>query len=249
MTRVSCRVRILKFILALVLSLVAVIYSSPASEADMRVNRTWGKPVEAQAVSIGSPKAAYAPGEPIRLKACFKNVGQKDVKVVYTDPLALYQLSVQLPDGKPAPLTLFGIQGETGPRISSESRFGTLKAGEVTCDEIELTRLFDFTLPGKYTVSAQRVVSVNSRLKATSNNLEITVDESLGRGLAGARPPTDKKKWGSAIEGQAVSIATDVAAYNMGEPVPLHICFKERRGARRKGCAEESVSDVFADRA
>ncbi len=205
MTRVSCATSISNVILALVLPVVAMVENSPGSEADKKVKKTWGKAVEAQALSIGSLRAAYAPGEPILLKVCFKNVGEKDVKVVYADPLGLYQVSVLLPDGKPAPLTLFGIQRESGPRVSvlprdgkpapltlfgiqreagpresSEFALGTLKPGEETCDELELSRLFDFTLAGKYTVSVQRAVSVSSTLKATSNKLELTVDESIG---------------------------------------------------------------------
>ena len=110
--------------IGVVLPVVAMVENSPGSEADRKVKKTWGKAVEAQALSIGSLRAAYAPGEPILLKVCFRTCGEKDVKVVYADPLGLYQVSVLLPDGKPATLTLFGIQRESGPRVSVLPRDG-----------------------------------------------------------------------------------------------------------------------------
>jgi hypothetical protein len=153
------------------------------SESEKTVERTWGTAVEGQALSAMTEKAAYAPGERIILNVSFKNVGREDVKIVQTNPLALYHVSVLLPDGKPAPLTLFG-KGTANCPIFARS-VGTLRPGQETSATLPLSRLFDFTLSGKYTVSVQRGVwkdgAFSSTLKATSNKLEITIDNSLSQ--------------------------------------------------------------------
>ena len=88
--------------------LVAMTCASRAAETDKGNKKTWGDEVEGQALSITTEKAAYAPAERIVLNVCFKNVGRRDVEVVIMDPRRIYHIDVLLPDGKPAPLTLFG---------------------------------------------------------------------------------------------------------------------------------------------
>ena len=164
--------------------MVPVVAICRAGESDKHA----GTIVEGQSLSISTQKAAYAPGERIVLKACFQNVGNKDMKATEAFFPTIYHLDVLLPNGKPAPMTLFGKQAIELAGFGADTEMVTLKPGEETCDEIELSRLFDFTLAGKYTVSAQRVVPVNSRLKVTSNKLEITVDESLPHDASSAVP-------------------------------------------------------------
>jgi hypothetical protein len=149
-------------------------------EGSKAVERAWGTAVEGQAVSIATPKAAYAPQGPVALRVCFRNVGRQDVKAARGNPLGTDLVTVLLPDGKPAPLTLFG---KRAIKPDSSKAVETLKPGEETCDEVGISRLFDLTLAGNYTVSVSRPVwkdgTVSSTLKATSNKLQITVDQSL----------------------------------------------------------------------
>jgi hypothetical protein len=165
-----------------VLPVLLMVDAGPRSETGKRVRQTWGKAVEGQAVSISSEKMAYAPGERILLHVRFKNVGRKEVRVLRAHSLALYKVSLLLPDGKAAPWTLFGKRQLDGSGEGSRD-VDILKVGEESRVELELTRLFDLSLDGKYTVSVERAVWVDhvvrSALKATSNKLEITIDESL----------------------------------------------------------------------
>ena len=63
-------------------------------------------------------------------------------------------------------------------------------------DTLQVSRLFDFTLAGKYTVSVKRAVSMggvfSSTLKATSNKLEITIDGNLIAALRGMPRSRDR---------------------------------------------------------
>ena len=156
--------------------------ASPTGETSKSTENTWGTAVEGQALLISTDKAAYAPGKRIVLSVCFKNVGQKDVRVARTNPLTIYRVAVLLPNGKKSAAHALWSSKRSRARLGSNA-LGTLKPGEETRVELELSRLFDFTLAGKYTVSVERSVwkngALSSTVKAVSNKLEITVDESL----------------------------------------------------------------------
>ena len=85
------------------------------------------------------------------------------------------------PTASRAPLTLYGKKWLS--RRSSGVFGGTLKPGETRSLDLELSRLYDCTLEGKYTVTVDRTVMVLKDGKweaatAVSNKLEITVSES-----------------------------------------------------------------------
>lgn len=158
--------------------------SGTGSKTNNAGKKIWGDAVEDQALSIMTKKAAYAPGERIILNVCLKNIGQHDVKVITTQPSPIYQVSVLLPDGKESPLTLYGNSIFKNPWEDGSQSTRILKPGEETHVELQLSRLFDFSLAGKYVVSVKRAVirkdgTVRPKLYATSNKLKITVDESL----------------------------------------------------------------------
>ena len=185
MTRVLRAACIYLVVGILALPFLAWFDTSAGAETNKPVEKTWGDAVEDQAVSITTEKAVYAPGERIVLNACLKNIGQHDVKAITMQPSPIYQVSVLLPDGKELPLTLYGNSIFKNPwKIGSRST-RILKPGEEThVEELQLSRLFDFSLAGKYVISVKRAVirrdgTVRPKLYATSNKLEITVDESI----------------------------------------------------------------------
>jgi hypothetical protein len=250
MARTSCVPLILEVFGALVLPFATMSCIVRGADLDERVRETWGAAVDGQALSVATTKTTYTPGEPIVLSARFKNIGPNDVKVVQAYAPKIYHLEVLYPDGKSAPLTLFG-------KGTSESPFAgrsvaTLKPGEETRAELELSRLFDFTVAGTYTVSAERSVwkdgVFSSKVKARSNELKIAVVESLpvdsaSEGSKGGKGA--EKTWGSAIEGQTVSIATDKADLAMGQPVILHICFKNVGQQNVKAAQKDPLGTYF----
>jgi hypothetical protein len=171
--------------------------------------RHWGKPVEGQAVSIATDKSAYAPSERIGLNIRFKNVNKTDLPIRWTYPLQLYEVSVSLvegphrralydteegptrvlPDSGHVPHTLYGklkYESSRGGSVSSVK----LKPNNYRESWIDLTRLFDMSLEGKYVVTVWGPVfkdggfwRKNGVLQRTaSNDLEITIDGRLGHG-------------------------------------------------------------------
>ena len=184
-------------------------------------------------ISISTENAAYAPGKTIVLSLCFRMWERRTCRSRAVSSLAVYKVTVLLPDGKQAPLTLFG-QGASRPpgSIGVEG----LKPGNEISTRLDLTRLFDFTLPGKYTVVVQRPVSKDrtfvAALNATSNKLELTVDESLAAGktspISEARKAVEKT-WGAHGEGAGVSISSEKAAYAPGKAIALSVCFRMSR--------------------
>jgi hypothetical protein len=229
MKRILSAAIAIRSIVAFALPVAAMTWEGRGAEPTKSAEKKWGEAVEGQALSISSEKPAYAPGEAIVLDITFKNVGQKVVYHSLTHPMMIYDVDVTLPDGKPSPLTLYGEFG--GDRRGSGTA-RTLKPGEDMSAQIDLTRHFDITLAGTYTVSLATRVWTDAgytKLEAKSNKLEIPVDESLrpDSGAAGTEGANAAKRtWGTAVEGQAVSITTDKTAYDMGEPVTLGICFK-----------------------
>lgn len=184
MFRVSCISWILQFATVLLLPSVVMAETDLKSEVKKPPERVWGKPVEGQRLSISAEKRTYCPGERIFLNICFQNVGQTDVEITVCRPLGVFEINVLLPEGKPAPFTLKGKRSYDNSSMGSMSA-RVVKPQEQICTDIELNRLFDMTLNGKYSVTVRRIVwkagVFQRNLKAVSNTLEITVDESLDR--------------------------------------------------------------------
>ena len=179
----------------------------PRSPKSEDAARAWGKTVEGQAVSIATEKASYAPGERIVLNIRFKNFGNTELRVRTMDSLYMYDVAVSLvggthrdavfdgehgpvraiPESGKVPHTLFGkIRLE--PAKGEAPSPSVLKPGQYRSVAVDLTRLFDFSLEGKYVVSVQGPVFkdgmflwTDGRFQRTaSNELEVTVDGHLG---------------------------------------------------------------------
>ena len=163
--------------------------TKPAPEKEDGGKIEWGTAVKGQAISIATEKVTYAPEEAIVLNVVLKNVGQDDVLVVAMIPLGMYRLTVLLPGGKEAPLMLRGKIVYANRGDGSRSRL-MLKPGEQRRVKFALSRLFDFSLAGEYTVFVQRNVLKGgkdlSMSKATSNTLKVMVNDSLGKPILGS---------------------------------------------------------------
>ncbi len=153
---------------------------------DKRLASQRGTPAEGQAISVACDKTTYAPEEPIVLTVCTKNVGNEDVRTWSSHPLAVYRIKVLFAGKELVPWTRCGKKQLDVCGECSRST-GSLKPGEEACVQLNLSRLLDFSLSGKYTISAQRGVWSKSdegkALTVTSNTLEILVDEKLKPGV------------------------------------------------------------------
>jgi len=178
-SRMICTVPLISVLLFPILAMAQVDVRPGDDEA---AKRTWGKVVQGQAVSIVVKKSVYAPEEQIGLSICFKNLGHEDVQVVQANTLRVYQVDVILPDGNDAPITLYGKSAFERDEQSQRTVI-TLKPNEQQCVELELNRLYDLSLAGRYKVVVHREVWKSERrsenVKVTSNTLEIAIDERL----------------------------------------------------------------------
>ena len=105
-------------------------------------------------------KETYAPSEAIFLDVALKNLGADgNVNDTGTNSPYQYDFSVMLPNGKAAPKTLYGVQA-LDPLQAFYSRMlhAPFKSGAVIADELQISRYFDMTLPGTYSIEIGRSV-------------------------------------------------------------------------------------------
>ena len=150
-------------------------------------NRAWGKPVEGQALSIATSKAAYACGEDIVVRMSLKNVG----RTVVVDPrhrcvphcALYYSFSVTVPGGEAVPMTRLGkVWFQPCESASGDHPFGwsgRLEPGGCFGERVSLDWYFDMARPATYVVQAKWKVVANggrlSLLQALSNKLEASI--------------------------------------------------------------------------
>jgi hypothetical protein len=167
-------------------------------EAGKADDRTWGEPIEGQVISIATTKPLYESGDRIVLNVRIKNVATEDAPLFVGPGSPLdYDLTLLLVESphlrsvdkharpvlsptREVPRTLQGRVVFDSPR-GGGTFSGILKPGEERAVDIDLTRLFDMSLSGRYQIRAQRCVwgrrAIERRATATSNILEITIKE------------------------------------------------------------------------
>jgi hypothetical protein len=168
-------------------------YAMADSETDtvMRVEaqREWGMATQGRAISITTNAMAQNRERPLSLTMTVKNVGAEDVEFPSsTTPLGIYSVQVFGPKEEQAPLTLYGksqialIERRKELSITSMA-YETLKPGEEYSRELPLGRIYDLSMPGKYTVIVELKFAkvpndINSEMiKATSNKVTITIED------------------------------------------------------------------------
>jgi len=140
----------------------------------------WGTPTEGLAISISVPKPVYSPGAPIAMGIALRNVSTTPVPIVVRSVWYDYSLSVRDKDRAELTPTPYATQ-----RIeaAAEGRRATrdLGPGQVLVEECELSKAFDMTRPGSYTVVATRETyklgTLDQYATVTSNELTVTVSE------------------------------------------------------------------------
>jgi hypothetical protein len=175
-------------VLALFSSKVVAEDAAPARDEVRDIARKWGEPVEGQALSISTERLVFTSGDRISLNIRVRNVKDQKVEVnydAYMRPQFIFSVQVKFSDGRPVPLTQ---QGQKELRAEAERGMGSgrgvaLRPGEETnFGDVVLTRLYDLTLAGKYTVSAKMKVlkpgDEFAKTDALSNNLEFTVSDT-----------------------------------------------------------------------
>ncbi len=141
-----------------------------------------GEAVEGQALSLVSDKRVYAPGERVVIGIRLIDVGAADA-FGSVCPISRPTLTVSS-SGGPVPKTrrALAVHSDAAHVDGSGITF-TLKPGESRDEQVDLNLVYDMTVAGKYRVRAKRKVQTAagdwSPTECVSNDLEITVDDSL----------------------------------------------------------------------
>jgi hypothetical protein len=171
-----------------VLGIATVAFAQTEANSDSKNEqvgkRRWGRTVEGQALSIMTNKNKYAPLELILLDVVLKNVAKVDIYYINgAHPFDMYTVKVLLPDGKEAPYTRFGNHLSQRRNHQPATTSSVLKPGKQVSDSIELTRLYDMSLSGDYTISLQRQLwrgdAIDPKLKIESNSITITIKNTV----------------------------------------------------------------------
>lgn len=143
-------------IVALVVVTLVVLQTQPstnqvgtASQAEI----AWGPPAEGCKLGLQTRKQNYSPGDAVMLAVVLRNDGQHSVWHVLLHPLVEYKIEVLLPDGKRAPLTLYGQLLTEASRNTGAAKH-ELRPGEEIQQTYVLSQLYDMTLPGEYRITA-----------------------------------------------------------------------------------------------
>ena len=129
-------------------------------------------------VTISAPKASASVRSDVKMKITFANNTGKDLHYGAGGPGRdgpVFDIDIRDGNGKVAPETSYGLKMHgKGPGSFSGSVFSaTVHPGETTEDEVNLSKEYDLSKPGKYTVQVKERNPVFQAMK--SNTLTITV--------------------------------------------------------------------------
>lgn len=133
--------------------------------------------------SLSSSKVTYRYDQSVPLRFEIKNVNVESVGMSRDHLFDMYRFDVRLPDGEPAPLTLYGKLLNQRPFFGS-SVFINLDRGMTDTHELSaINRIYDMTLEGEYMITVYRKnFSVNGTVMKTevaSNELKVVVSLDL----------------------------------------------------------------------
>jgi len=142
-------------------------------------NRIWGRSESGCLLSISVPDTQIQGGRGVELRIIFRNDGQNEVIFPRISNWFDYKYNVLYEDDQVVSLTKFG---EIYIRaISSGSRaIRTISPGSEVHTELLINRLYDMSLPGRYTLEAFKEIpnpSGSGFVKVISNTISIDVGD------------------------------------------------------------------------
>jgi hypothetical protein len=172
------------------IALMAVCLGGSGDTKSKSTDSDWGVTVDGLRVKLTSDKSSYAPMEAILYRVELQNVGQNEAIISnFEEGLDEYSVELIFSNGKSVPLTLWGKREIEGPNEGGGPG-ATLKKGETKVVEGKnLTRAFDMSLDGRYTIVFHRRVlspiDTSKLIVLTSNSVTI---------LVGSEPPKQDRE-------------------------------------------------------
>ncbi|MGI6598988.1 MAG: hypothetical protein ACOX3F_04690 [Kiritimatiellia bacterium] len=140
----------LTLVAAMTLGLVCFAHSDLKGEGDVAIER--GALMQGCRISIGTDREAFHISQPVCVRLLLENRGEHPVRVLVASPLEAYQLDVRTPTGNAAALTPSGARNAE----SISTHLQVVAPGESISDSIpDLSRLFEMTLLGEYTITVR----------------------------------------------------------------------------------------------
>jgi len=172
------------FLGVLVVSFVVVMTFNANSDGGDGIRRgkgmselEWGAPTAGWRLSASLDKEKFIVGELVLVTLVTRNVSNRTNKIQVRSRWITYDFEVRDEHG-PVRATRFGeqIEGNRGMGSMGEPEFSP---GETVTIELPLSRLFDLSLVGKYTVRASRMVygSDGKELRLQSNTASFEIME------------------------------------------------------------------------
>jgi hypothetical protein len=122
----------------------------------------WGKSVEGCRLSISLASAQMSVGDPVELKLAFKNEGQTAIKFSRISLWFDYTYLVSHQNIGNVPFTLFGQQQKRSLEAGGASAISEIEPGQELVRMVEISRLYDLSLSGKYVVEASKEIPSRS---------------------------------------------------------------------------------------
>jgi hypothetical protein len=145
------------------------------------IETQWGVATEDLAISISVSQADFRPCDTVEMHLILKNVGDGKVPIVQRSPWIDYAVTVRRGDASEVPKTPYALQMIDAAAYGRRAT-GELAPGETLAEPLELSKAFDLSAPGVYTVVAKREVYKKGRLDqyatVTSNELTMRVTDT-----------------------------------------------------------------------
>jgi hypothetical protein len=140
-------------------------------------DRAWGQPVEGCRLSISVPASKIEAGRPVELTLVFRNDGPTEMKFPKFSMWFNYEYAILYDENQEVPLTPFG-EHQKESSVMSAMAASDVAPGEELTSTVEISRLYDLSRPGKYTVEASKDLPSRSGqgfIKVVSNRLDFEI--------------------------------------------------------------------------
>lgn len=141
-----------------------------------------GAPVTNLRLCISLVTTVFSPTEPIILSMVLTNEGQTLQRIPQARLGRVYKFHITR-DGEEIPLTSYGAHAwrEVDPALTRETHYGIAGGGKYR-EKILLNRFFDLSMPGDYTVTASRSVTLagyGEPMYAASGEITFTIRDRI----------------------------------------------------------------------
>jgi hypothetical protein len=117
-------------------------------------------------------------GEPVLLNLTLKNTTQEYLPLAQATPQGEYKLDIESNRGGKPPLTAYGQSLQTKRSVGISGSGLTLGPGQEQQDVVRVDKIYDFSLPGAYSITTSRIVGQPDRkgwTEVVSNTVTVLV--------------------------------------------------------------------------